>query len=125
MKIGKILATIGLVAMLGHSIPSIAELNSQEIFKLANQGNAAAQSNLGLMYAEGQGVRQDYTQARQWFEKAASQDDAAAQFNLGVMYAKGQSVRQDIKRAQEYFGQACDNGEQQGCDAYRKLNIGF
>ena len=111
--------------MLGHSIPSIAELNSQEIFKLANQGNAAAQFNLGVMYHQGQGVRQDYTQARQWFEKAASQDYAAAQFNLGVMYHQGQGVRQDIKRAKEYFGQACDSGEQQGCDEYRKLNIGF
>ena len=125
MKIGKILATIGLVAMLGHSIPSIAELNSKEIFKLANQGNAAAQLNLGVMYAKGKGVRQDYTQARQWFEKAASQGDELAQYNLGVMYNKGLGVRQDIKRAKEYFGQACDNGEQPGCDAYRKLNIGF
>ena len=50
MKIGKILVTIGLVAMLGHSIPSIAELNSQEIFKLANQGDATAQFKLVAEY---------------------------------------------------------------------------
>ena len=77
------------------------------------------------MYHQGQGVRQDYTQARRWFEKAASQGEAAAQYNLGVMYHQGQGVRQDIKRAKEYFGQACDSGEQQGCDEYRKLNIRF
>ena len=38
------------------------------------------------------------------------------------MYIKGEGVRQDIRMAKEYFGKACDNGFQEGCDLYRKLN---
>jgi len=53
----------------------------------AEQGHAEAQSNLGVMYAEGQGVSQDYKAAVEWFRKAAGQGIAEAQFNLGSMYA--------------------------------------
>ena len=38
------------------------------------------------------------------------------------MYANGEGVRQNYKIAKEWFGKACDNGLQQGCDAYRELN---
>ena len=50
---------------------------------LAEQGDANAQYNLGVMYIEGQGVSQDYKQAAKWFTRAAEQGDAVAQFNLG------------------------------------------
>ena len=90
--------------------------------KAAEQGDAQAQYNLGMMYAQGQGVRQDDAQAVQWFRKAAEQEVAPAQYNLGAMYSNGQGVRQNYKIAKEWFGKACDNGYQQGCDNYRKLN---
>ena len=94
----------------------------QETLQAAEQGNAQAQFNLGWMYANGEGVRQDPVQAVQWYRKAAEQGLAEAQYNLGVMYAKGEGVRQNYKIAKEWFGKACDNGLQLGCDAYRKLN---
>jgi TPR repeat protein len=50
----------------------------------------AAQFNLGLMYYNGQGVTQDYSQAADWYRKAAAQGNAAAQYNLGLMYYNGQ-----------------------------------
>lgn len=37
---------------------------------LADQGLAAAQNNLGWMYAHGRGVPQDEAEARKWFRKA-------------------------------------------------------
>ncbi|EFH23820.1 Sel1 repeat protein, partial [Neisseria polysaccharea ATCC 43768] len=61
----------------------------QETLQAAEQGNAQAQLNLGWMYANGQGVRQDDAQATQWFRKSAEQGNAKAQFNLGLMYANG------------------------------------
>ncbi len=39
---------------------------------LAEQGDAIAQFNLGVMYAEGNGVPQDYVQSHKWFNLAAS-----------------------------------------------------
>ena len=74
------------------------------------------------MYATGQGDRQDYVQASQWYYKAAEQGLADAQYNLGEMYYYGRGIRQNHNLAKEWFGKACQNGLQKGCDAYRILN---
>ncbi|PAX24878.1 hypothetical protein CKX34_01650, partial [Neisseria gonorrhoeae] len=71
----------------------------RENLQAAEQGNAAAQFNLGVMYENGQGVRQDYVQAVQWYRKASEQGDAQAQYNLGLMYYDGRGVRQDLALA--------------------------
>ena len=63
--------------------------------KAAAQGHAMAQFFLGFMYANGDGVRQDYAMARQWYEKAAAQGHAMAQSFLDIIYDEGQGVRQD------------------------------
>ncbi|WP_244060856.1 tetratricopeptide repeat protein, partial [Aeromonas caviae] len=60
------------------------------LHKAAEQGNASAQFNLGLIYAKGQGVPQDYKQAAVWYRKAAEQSNVEAQNNLAVLYAEGQ-----------------------------------
>jgi TPR repeat protein len=56
--------------------------NLIEIKEKAIQGNAPAQYNLGLMYANGEGVKQDLSQAKLWWEKAAAQGDAKAKESL-------------------------------------------
>src|SRR6516162_11000778 len=48
---------------------------------LAEQGDASAQSNLGVMYEQGRGVAQNYREAMRWFRLAAMQGDASAQSN--------------------------------------------
>ena len=95
---------------------------SQYLVEKAVQGDASAQFALGVMYVNGEGVRQDYVKAREWYEKAAAQGNARAQLALGVMYVNGYGVRQDNVKAREWFGKACDNGSQIGCDGYRDLN---
>ncbi len=45
----------------------------KEFRPLAEQEFALSQFNLGLMYAKGQGVPQDYVQAYRWYTLAASQ----------------------------------------------------
>ena len=57
--------------------------------KAAGQGNADAQSNLGIMLMMGQGGDVDHKAARHWFEKAAEQGNASAQYNLGLMLKMG------------------------------------
>jgi hypothetical protein len=64
----------------------------------AAQGSAEAQYYLGMIYANGRGVPQDYAAARGWYEKAAAQGYAMAQYNLGTLYFYGQGVPQnDVK----------------------------
>ena len=62
----------------------------------AEQGYRAAEFNLGLMYARGSGVPQDYPEAVKWFSSAAEQGHPAAQLNLGIAYARGQGAVQDV-----------------------------
>ena len=66
---------------------------------LAEQGDAGAQYNLGLMYGNGDGVPQDDKNAMKWYTLAAGQGYADAQYNLGFMYDNGYGVPQDYKTA--------------------------
>jgi len=77
---------------------------------LAEQGDASAQSNLGVMYANGQGVAQDYAAAVTWYRRAAEQGYASAQYNLGLRYAEGQGVPQDYVQAHKWFNLAAATG---------------
>src|ERR1700751_4216115 len=76
----------------------------------ADQGNANAQVNLGLMYAKGQGTPQNYAEALKWFRLAANQGETAAQFNLGLMYATGEGVPQDYAEALKWYRLAAAQG---------------
>jgi TPR repeat protein len=60
--------------------------------KSAEQGFAAAQTSLASLYYHGEGVEQDYVQAREWYRKAAEQGDATAQESLGILYERGLGV---------------------------------
>lgn len=78
---------------------------------LAEQGDALAQFNLGVLYRKGRGAPQDDVQARQWFEKAAAQGQVKAQFNLGTLYFNGEGVAKDYQQAFRWFRLAADQGE--------------
>jgi TPR repeat protein len=87
--------------------------------KAAEQGYAAAQYTLGLMYNNGQGVPQDFTQAAAWYRKAAEQGLAPAQANLGTLYVNGQGVSRDYAEAIAWFRKAAEQGNAEG-----KHNLG-
>ena len=78
----------------------------------ADQGDASAQYNLGIAYANGQGVLKDEAEAVRWFRLAAEQGYADAQFNLGSMYTKGQGVLKDSVLAHMWFNIAGANGDE-------------
>ncbi|MBZ1893395.1 sel1 repeat family protein, partial [Klebsiella pneumoniae] len=70
------------------------------------QNDPRAQVKLGLMYANGLGVNQDYQQAKSWYEKASVQNDVDAQFLLGEMYNDGLGVGQDYQQAKMWYEKA-------------------
>ena len=57
---------------------------------LADQGDARAQTNLGLTYLLGRGVEKDETQAMRFLKLAAEQGDARGQLFLGKLYLESQ-----------------------------------
>ena len=84
------------------------------IRRSAEQGDAAAQSNLGNAYYTGEGVPQDYTQAVSWYRKAAEQGYAEAQLRLGACYASGEGVIQDLVQAVYWARKSADQGNSYG-----------
>ena len=79
---------------------------------LAEQGNMTAQSFIGMMYLNGNGVPQDYAEAAKWSRRAAVQEDIPAMYNLGVMYARGQGVTQDNVMAHMWLNLAASKGNE-------------
>lgn len=88
---------------------------------LANNGNAVAQYNLGIMYAEGLGVQENNKEAVKWFKLAAEQGDTGAQYNLGVMYTKGLGIKQDYNEAFRWFKLAAEQGNADAKEALKRL----
>jgi len=81
-----------------------------QITERAERGNIEAQFELGMCYADGNGVPKDLTEAVKWFRKAANQGYAAAQNNLGVCYYWGNGVAKDSAEAVKWFRKAADQG---------------
>ena len=98
----------------GRAPASPAEMTSavdqQQLMRLAAQGNASAQNQLGQLYANGRGVPQDYSTAGGWYEKAAAQGHVWAQNQLGQLSADGLGVPQDYKKARQWWEQAATHG---------------
>ena len=82
----------------------------RELRPLAEQGNAEAQLNLGVMYAMGRGVPQNYQEAARWHRRAAEQGYAKAQRHLGLLYHKGIGVPQDYQEAVRWYRLAAEQG---------------
>jgi len=72
-----------------------------ELRKLADQGDADAQWDMGYRYHNGQGVPKDDAQAVRWFQRAADQGHVNAQSTLGAYYWAGRGVPKDLTQA--YF----------------------
>ena len=78
---------------------------------LAEQGDALAQYQVGLLYHKGRGVPQDDAQARKWYAKAAAQGQAKAQFSLGTLYFNGEGGPKDYQQALRWFRLLANQGE--------------
>ena len=78
----------------------------------AEEGEAIAQYNLGVMYADGRGVPQDDVEAVRWYQLAADQGEPLAQVSLGLMYGKGDGVPQDTVLAHMWWSLAAAQGNE-------------
>ena len=91
-----------------------------EWMPLAEQGNANAQRNLGLMYDNGDGVQENDKTAVKWYTLAAEQGLDQAQSNLGLMYENGIGVQENHETAVKWYTLAAEQGLDQA-----QSNLGF
>ena len=83
------------------------------------QGRRERHGHLGLLYANGQGVAQDYGKAREWYEKAVDKGDAYA-MPTSACFTSTVRVAQDYAKAREWYEKAADKG-----DASAMANLGL
>lgn len=76
----------------------------------AAKGDADAQHDLALIYAQGRGVPKDYRAAAHWLREAALQGLANAQYNLGALSEKGLGVQQDSLATLLWYLDAAEQG---------------
>ena len=81
-------------------------------YRQAEAGDANAQFLLGLQFANGDGVVQDYAKARHWYGKAAAQGHAGAQNNIGILYFNGHGVAQNKSEAAKWYRRAAEAGNE-------------
>jgi len=79
----------------------------------AVSGDADAELQMGLRYAEGDGVIKNNKEAALWFEKAARHDKAEAQYRYGLALLQGRGVVQDYKAAFHWIEQPARRGHSQ------------
>src|SRR3990172_7889897 len=83
----------------------------REWLPLAQQGDAAAQHNLGAMYDNGEGVALDDAEAIKWYRMAAEQGYVEAQASLGFMYSIGEGVPEDDAEAVKWYRMVAEQGD--------------
>jgi localization factor PodJL len=76
----------------------------------AAAGNAAAEYEIAVRYAEGRGVPQSLSEAARWLERAATKGLAPAQYRLGSFYEKGNGVKKDLEAARRLYTAAAEKG---------------
>jgi hypothetical protein len=101
----RVTASAGATVACSISAEEFESLNSR-----VEQGDAAAQNQLGLFYYRGDCVPKDDAEVVRWYRLAAEQGLVAAQFNLGVMYYNGEGVPQDYVETVRLYRLAAEQG---------------
>jgi uncharacterized protein len=76
----------------------------------AEAGDPSCQNFMGLLYAEGKGVKTDPAEAARWFRLAAEQGHGAAALNLARAYAQGDGIAKDREQAKLWARKAAAQG---------------
>ncbi len=76
----------------------------QEFWPAARSGNADAEELIGVMYALGLGVEQDYVRAFDWYLRSAMKGHPGAQSGVGWYYEVGLGMpAPDLTRAYMWY----------------------
>lgn len=74
--------------------------------KRASQGDPEASYRMGLIFARGKAIPQDYVAAAQWFQQAANAGYVAAQTSIAWMCELGMGVERNDQLAVEWYTRA-------------------
>ncbi|MCH9670460.1 MAG: SPOR domain-containing protein [Gammaproteobacteria bacterium] len=96
-----------------------------EVFRdHASYGSARAATIVGVMYAWGEGVRQDQEAAAQWYEQGARRGDAVAQYYLGNALADGVGVAANAGLARMWLTRSANQGHERARQRLTAIELG-
>lgn len=87
----------------------------------AESGDAYAQNGLGVCFANGVGVTQDYAKAVEWLTKSANQGHPGALYRLAMCYENGYVVYRNHEKAKELIEKAANLGNKQAKEALKNF----
>ena len=93
-----------------------------ELQKKCDGGDRNGCFDLGVIYDNGQGLKQNYFKAAEFYQKSCKRGDARGCFNLGASYENGKGIYQSDEKALKFYGKACDLEDSLGCKNYIRLN---
>ncbi|MFN9390183.1 MAG: tetratricopeptide repeat protein [Betaproteobacteria bacterium] len=86
-------------------------LDGKKLSKLMDRSDPKAATNIGWLYARGQGgVQQDFKEAMLWWKHAARSGYTPAMNNVGLLYANGHGVSRDYEEAFKWWMRAAERG---------------
>ena len=80
--------------------------------QMLTEPNVAIRYDFGAHYANGDGVKQDFTRGRYWIHQAALKGYPLAQYNLGVMFFDGIGGIQNQECAVHWLNKAASEGNE-------------
>ncbi len=105
----------------------IESVNANEPFVQINQVNVQQKESaehwdtVGMNFALGRGVQQNYNQAVVYFERAVKENYPLAQYHLAVAYENGLGVKGNMYRAMELYTDAANAGQRDAQYTLAKL----
>jgi uncharacterized protein len=118
--IAALAAGCSLAVMLGcgnsssTTIPKSPPLDVATIRTRAEAGDPVAEAQLGQLYAKGELVTNNYSEAAKWFTRAVEQTNSAGMLGLGELCEAGQGVPKDLDRAVKLYRQSAELGNPDG-----------
>lgn len=85
-------------------------ISFDEMLSKANNGNLAAQVNVGIAYLSGDRVAKNHNEGIRWLRNAADRGYAPAMHNLGFAYEKGIGVPKDAAEAFRWYQKSAEGG---------------
>jgi localization factor PodJL len=87
-----------------------AAIGPQTLRTAAMKGDASAEFEVAVRFAEGKGIKQNFDEALVWYQRSATHGFAPAQYRLGTLYERGLGAQVDLPRAKIWYQRAAEQG---------------
>ncbi|MFZ3041689.1 MAG: tetratricopeptide repeat protein [Thiobacillus sp.] len=110
VAVGALVGVTAWLALDRHATMPAAQATANVPHARAEQGDAEAQLQLGMRFAEGDGVIQNDKESAKWLALAAKQGLAEAEYQYGLALLRGRGVVQDYKTAFSWIEKPAQRG---------------